>query len=121
MNSFPTASSALSSTIILAEPEKHLLKLIDPVTKNQDNLISMKRIPDISESSKNLNAVEMMSSYRHLYEKKLQFRFVQCEFKCFVCDFTCTDEEQMKSHISEHSLKDVNQALIKNKKLFHDL
>ena len=75
----------------------------------------MKRI-ETNQSNK--TPLEMMSSYKHLYQKKLQFRFVQCEFDCSVCDFKCTDEDQMQSHISEHSLRDVNAALMKNEKLF---
>jgi len=116
-NSIPTASSALSSTIILAEPDKHKLRLVDPVTKNLENIITMQRI-ESNESNK--TPLEMMSSYKHLYQKKLQFRFVQCEFDCSVCEFKCTDEEQMQSHISEHSLRDVNAAMMKDGNLFEN-
>lgn len=77
----------------------------------------MKRVSiDCSDSDKKSPATTSFS-YDHLYEKKLQFRFVQCEFNCYVCDFKCTDEEQMQNHISDHSLRDVNSALSKDKNI----
>lgn len=49
----------------------------------------------------------LLSDLSSLYKHTLQFKLIESDFSCAMCDFVCTTEDVMQDHIQSHSLRDV--------------